>query len=154
MKRFTHPPVGATISVTTRYREYYYYSDQQWRDTTHVGKVLPDERWFKSHQFLLTSDVPHMKSRVINLDYVIDLKVGGVDADIEDVDPSTEYVTVQGKKGNEYTVTIKDGIAVSCTCPGFHYRQRCSHLAIAVDKRSPARDNSVTFRKPKSVTGK
>ena len=37
MKKYTKPPVGATIQVTTRYRETYIYSDNEWRDTTYTG---------------------------------------------------------------------------------------------------------------------
>ena len=154
-KKFSMPPIGATIQVTTRYRETYYYATNEWRDTTYVGKVLPPERWFKDGDFKLTSDDPKMTFRVINLRAVIDLKVDGVDADIEDVDPSTQYVNVKGKKGNEYTVTIKDGSATSCTCPGFHYRSTCRHLREAVDNRTPKQDNPVTsHRKSTIVTGK
>jgi len=36
--------------------------------------------------------------------------------------------TVQGSKGNTYTVTLK-GKTLVCSCPGHTYRGKCKHLA-------------------------
>jgi ATP-dependent DNA ligase len=33
--------------------------------------------------------------------------------------------------GKEYTTTIHDDAAVTCTCPGFIYRQKCRHITEA-----------------------
>ena len=37
-------------------------------------------------------------------------------------------VNVKGSKGNQYTVTVDNDIAVSCTCPGYTFRGKCKHL--------------------------
>lgn len=128
MKHFSKPPVGAFISVTTRYRDYYYYAESEYRESTYMGRVLPDERWFKPGDFMMTSDAPHQVSRVVNLRNVIDLKINGEDADLNEVDNGKKVVEVRGSRGAQYWVTIEDGTAISCTCPGFTYRQRCRHL--------------------------
>ena len=45
---------------------------------------------------------------------------------------NTERVKVQGSKGNTYTVT-RDNTQeeISCSCPGFKYRDNCKHLKVA-----------------------
>jgi len=35
--------------------------------------------------------------------------------------------SVEGSKGNKYTVTARDD-QWSCTCPGFGWRRRCKHI--------------------------
>ena len=35
--------------------------------------------------------------------------------------------TVEGSKGNIYTVTERDG-QLSCTCPGYGWRRKCRHI--------------------------
>lgn len=158
MKQFTKPPVGASVTVTTRYKEIYYYATNEWRDTTYTGRVLPPEPWFKDGEFKLTCDEPHMPWRVINLKSVIDLKVNGEDADLVDVNDDTKVVTVKGSKGGEYYVTLKSGSAVSCTCPGFTYRHTCRHLKDAVgdvDSEPKVKDSgsgSRRSRQPKTVS--
>ena len=135
MKQFSKPPIGASITVTTRHRDYYYYRTSDWKDTVYTGRVLPDEKWFKGGDFKLTNDGQdgaRISFRVINLKTVVDLKVNGKDADQTDVDDGTEVVEVHGSKGARYWVTIKDGSSISCTCPGFTYRNQCRHLKEAV----------------------
>lgn len=128
MKLFSKPPVGASISVTTRYKESYYYATNKWRDTTYTGVVLPDESWFKPDQFKMTCDEPHMDFRVMTLNSIVDLKVNGEDAELNEVEVSEKVVTVKGSKGADYWVTIKDGTPISCTCTGFSFRKQCRHL--------------------------
>lgn len=130
MAKYKVPSVGSIITVTTRYRDYYYYSTNEWADTTYENvQVLAPEPWFKPNQFKISSDDPRKSFRVINIDSVIDL-VGG---DESEVDTTTRTVPIAGKNGNEYYVTIHEGTPVKCTCPGFHYRQTCRHLKEAVD---------------------
>ena len=40
----------------------------------------------------------------------------------------TTKQVLSSKGQNSYTVVLEDGIAVSCTCPGFTYRRNCRHL--------------------------
>jgi hypothetical protein len=39
-----------------------------------------------------------------------------------------KIVKVPSSKGGTYDVTVRNGVAEHCTCKGFHFRQRCSHL--------------------------
>lgn len=123
--KFQVPKPGTTITLTTRYRDYYYYSDKEWKDTTYENiEVLPPEPWFTSTQFAVSSDDPRMSFRTIDIRNVIDLSNGKA-ADRG----SNITVTVAGSKGNHYHVTVVDGHAVSCDCPGFRFRNSCRHLA-------------------------
>lgn len=136
MKKFNKPPVGSSVTVTTRCKENYYYATDEWRDNTYTGEVLRDEKWFKDGDFKITSDEPDVISfRVINLNSVIDLKIDGQDGDQSEVDTSVKTVVVEGSNGNQYLVSVKDGVANSCTCKGFQYRKQCRHLkeAMGVD---------------------
>ena len=46
--------------------------------------------------------------------------------------PSYEEVKVEGSKGNTYTVSRNKATGkITCTCPGFKYREKCKHLTIA-----------------------
>lgn len=40
-------------------------------------------------------------------------------------------IVIEGSNGNEYAVTIENGVATSCTCPGYTFRKTCKHLAMA-----------------------
>jgi hypothetical protein len=46
----------------------------------------------------------------------------------EEADTSVKVVEVKGSKGNTYQVTLQDGVAQSCTCPGYQFRRDCRHL--------------------------
>ena len=39
---------------------------------------------------------------------------------------------VKGSKGNDYTVSVTDGIW-SCTCAGFGFRRKCRHITEVKD---------------------
>ena len=41
--------------------------------------------------------------------------------------------TSQSTPGKEYTTTIHDDGAVTCTCPGFIFRRKCRHIAVSRD---------------------
>jgi len=47
------------------------------------------------------------------------------------VSNSYYQASIEGSKGDIYTVVVNDGTS-HCDCPGFKYRNRCSHVAKAV----------------------
>lgn len=130
MKRFSKPIAGTRVEVTTRYPENYYFSKADWRFRTYTGKVLSDQPWTTPNSFEMTSDEPEIIStRTIALHNVVQLKVDNKSAETENTETSTKQITVKGSKGNEYVVTIKDGIPVSCTCPHHQFRHAsCKHM--------------------------
>ena len=121
-----NPEIGSTITLTTRYKDDYIFSDKKWKETTYENvTVLAPEPWMKSNQVRISSDTEKMPFRVINLS-----NIDSVD-NVQFAEPSKsniQRVTVAGSKGNEYIVMVEDGIATSCTCPGFAYRKHCRHL--------------------------
>jgi|TARA_R110002110_G_C12878760_1_gene662524 hypothetical protein len=45
---------------------------------------------------------------------------------------AADIVKVEGSKGNAYTVRRNKATGnITCTCPGFKYREKCKHLAKA-----------------------
>lgn len=125
MKRFDSE-VGDVITLTTRYKNAYILSDEDWDDTTYENvTVLAPEKWMKSNQVRITSDTERMPFRVIEIRNIYSVN-GKQIAQPKII--KIERVKVTGSKGDEYTVMIEDGTATSCTCPGFAYRKKCRHL--------------------------
>ena len=59
--------------------------------------------------------------------------------------------TSKSTPGKEYTTTIHDDGAVTCTCPGFIYRQKCRHITeVKADKNTKTKSVVPTniFRNP------
>ncbi len=131
MAKYKVPAVGSVVTLTTRYKETYYYSDQEWRDTTYENvRVMPPEPWFKPGMFKISSDDPRMPFRVVAISNVHHI----VDGDEADADTTSQTVTVPGrKKGSSYDVVIQDGDPIYCPCTGFSYRRKCRHLQEALD---------------------
>lgn len=50
---------------------------------------------------------------------------------VDDPSKPENAVVVEGSNGAEYMVTMENGRATSCTCPGYKFRRTCKHLAIA-----------------------
>lgn len=124
---FAKPQVGSTISVTTKYKDYYIYRTSDWRLNTYEGKVLASERYDGPNTFRMTGDARH-PVRVISLHVVENLSVGGK-MGVRQGDPNEKTVVVKGSKGNEYVVTINANGSGSCTCPAHVYRRmQCKHI--------------------------
>jgi hypothetical protein len=127
------PPVGAIVTVTTRYRNDYIWAAEDWVYNTYENvTVMQPETWMKPDEIKVSSDTPKMPFRVIKLKN-IDSFSNDMPAATHDIADIRE-VNVTGSKGNSYTVVVKDGIAISCTCPGFTYRRRCRHLNEVTEK--------------------
>jgi len=125
MKKF-NPEIGSVITLVTRYKNEYIFSDEKWNDTTYENvTVLSPEKWMKTNQVKISSDTERMPFRIIDLRNIYSVNN-------ERIAPpklvNIQRVKVAGSKGNEYTVMVEDNIAVSCTCQGFAYRKQCRHL--------------------------
>jgi len=127
MKQF-NSEVGAVITLVTQHSESYMFSDEKWRYSTYENvTVLEPEKWMKSNQVKISSDTPTMPFRTIEISNIY--SVNGEQIAVPNV-VDIQRVQIDGSKGNQYTVILEDGIAVSCTCPGFAYRKQCRHLAV------------------------
>jgi len=54
-------------------------------------------------------------------------EVSGAKIDYTTVKSNREVITVQGSKGNTYTV-IKENGKATCTCVGYSFRKTCKHV--------------------------
>ena len=125
MKTFAKPIIGSIVTITTRFKEQYLYSEEQYR--TETVQILPDEKWFKPDEFKVASINSLLPFRVISLRNVISLKVRNKTTHTNNK-TETKVVLVKGTKGSENWVTLKNNLPISCTCQGFTYRQACRHL--------------------------
>jgi len=85
------------------------------------------EKWFKADQVGLTTDLDWFPFRVIQKENIVEVN----DLPVDYSQPASDRVekTVEGSKGNVYTVIKEDG-RITCTCPGFTFRGQCKHMAV------------------------
>lgn len=92
----------------------------------YTGKVVY-EKWYKPNEVGLTTGNPNFPIRVIQRERIVEVD----DLPVSYAQPKQEQrieKVVQGSKGNSYIVT-KDAGKITCTCPGFTFRQNCKHTA-------------------------
>jgi hypothetical protein len=120
-----HTP-GHKITILTSHPDIYYYATDESRTHAYENvEVLPPAPWLSSSQFMITSDNPRMGFRVIDIKNVVDISDGALG---NSTDSGVQTISIKGSKGNEYHVTVENGRAVSCTCPGYSFRKTCRHL--------------------------
>lgn len=126
---FEAPQVGKTVTVTTRFRDIWYYSTREWEDKTYTGQVGRADRSVPEGSFmLLTPQDPRMPTRVISLQRVIALEYAdGSPVLTQQAKDQAQVWQVQGSRGAVYTVTQRGGHK-TCTCPGFQFRKDCKHV--------------------------
>lgn len=126
---FEAPQVGKTVTVTTRFRDIWYYSTREWEDKTYTGQVgRPDRSVPQGSFMLLTPQDSRMPTRVISLARVIDLRYADGDQAAQCQSGSAVKTwQVEGSRGAVYTVTQR-GADKTCTCPGFTFRKLCKHV--------------------------
>lgn len=139
MNTYKTPEAGSTVTVTTQYRNLYRYSDEKYDEFTYSNvEVLPPFDWMKVGEFRV-KDVRKIGNyveldRVIAMNHVIDLIGDDVEELGADVDLSSRIVPIGSARTDEiYSVTVERGVATSCTCKGFQFRHRCSHLKTALE---------------------
>lgn len=86
--------------------------------TDYVGEVAPKPKWVSDDQFCLTTGDINFPFRVIDKDRII--------CGWHMPQPSTKRGP-RVFKVNQYVVTERDG-HWGCSCIGFGYRKRCSHI--------------------------
>lgn len=94
----------------------------QYKDYT---GIVVHEKWYGDDKIGLTTDMPHYPVRVIDKARIVE--VMGAKVDYVPVKSSREIITVQGSKGNTYTI-IKENGKATCSCPGYSYRKSCRHI--------------------------
>jgi hypothetical protein len=94
---------------------------------TYSGTVLPGAPYDPPESFRMSGN-DQMPVRVISLRHVIG--ANGKKVQKTHSAPQATLLTfpVKGSKGADYTVTIDSKGHGSCTCSGFGYRRKCSHI--------------------------
>lgn len=120
------PQPGSIITVTTKHKSDLLW--QEWDINTYENvRVMKNEKWDNPTAIRVADRTsPAGGIRIINMQKVTDLQL--TEGDTEQLSSASQVVVVPGSKGNEYTVTIKDGTPVSCTCQGYQFRKTCRHL--------------------------
>jgi hypothetical protein len=119
------PQVGSVVRVRTRYNQGPRMIPPQPDFTVYEGKVLNPDRWFNDRQFNITGD-KDWPIRTVNMINVIDIEI--ISGGFKDVKTDVKTWTVEGSKGNKYTVT-RTSTGWSCTCSGFQFRKQCKHVS-------------------------
>ena len=88
------------------------------------------EKWFDSDEIGLTTNNPDFTFRRIKRHRIVEVNNKQVDYAMP-VEEKRIEITVQGSKGNSYTV-VKEKGKKSCTCPGFGFRRTCKHIESVV----------------------
>ncbi len=136
MKRFAAPQIGNRVEVTTDWSDM--LTARVNRDTirTLSGTVVRNNAWDERDTFNLYTATRGFPVSNIHLDRVVNLRYLDRDAPavMEDaaayVEQSDQQWTVEGSKGDNYVITVRRG-QYSCTCKGFGYRHKCTHIETA-----------------------
>ena len=134
MKQYKVPIVGDVITVLTRYKSHYRYDDKDYDEHTYTDvSVMPRFEWMTDDEFRV-KDIrmcgPHIvMDRIIKIRNVVEM-TGEKITVIED---SRTVLVSSQRTGEVYQVSVENGRGIKCTCKGFHFRQRCSHLKKAVE---------------------
>ena len=92
---------------------------------TYTGTIV-HEKWFDHDEIGLTNDDSSFpKFRRIQRHRIVEVNNQSVNYS-KPVKSERVTITVQGSKGNTYTVTKENGKA-TCTCSGFQFRKTCKH---------------------------
>lgn len=89
------------------------------------GDIAPSAKYDPPNTFRMSTDISDFPFRVIYYKNTISINTNPV----EYVEQKEEVRTVQGSKGNIYTVRTIGGVS-TCSCPGFLYNKNCKHLIL------------------------
>lgn len=91
--------------------------------TDYTGDIIPRDPWLDENWFVLQED--NGDKRILHKDNIL----CGWAAPVNKHVPDRRYVSIPGKAGKVYTVSLADdGLRFNCNCTGFSYRRTCSHV--------------------------
>ena len=120
------PSVGSVVEVTTKYRNIYYYSKDEYEYKSYKGRIVNNERWVSADSFTIETGNPNYPVSVIPIQRVSDIKI------IKGFKVSVRKFKVKGGHG-EYIVT-QNSKHFSCTCIGYKYHAKCKHITAVMKK--------------------
>ena len=92
--------------------------------TDYTGDVVPSPRWLTADQFMITTGNADSPVRILDKDRII----CGWTVPNSSREQEPTFVSIRGKSGRSYVVTLADTGELSCNCTGFGYRRTCSHV--------------------------
>ena len=120
------PSVGSVVEVTTKYRNIYYYSKDEYEYKSYKGRIVSNERWVSADSFTIETGNPNYPISVISLHNVSNVKI------IKGYKVPVRKFKVKGSHG-EYIVT-QNNKHFSCTCVGYKYHAKCKHITAVAKK--------------------
>ena len=146
--RINVPTPGDIITVTTRHWSHV-LGDEGWREHTfRNAQVLESDRFDPPMTFRIIILEPtcyadsRVTERILAMKNVLSIKNGSttfkrkLHKEHPNNAPKTTTKAVKriiSSSGDKhYDVLLENGVAVSCTCPGFHFRKTCRHLREAM----------------------
>lgn len=133
MQMFAKPEIGKTVKCQTDWSDFMRgYACNVPRQRTHVGEVLPSEKWDDPRTFRMTNTSDNARyhpvhvvplEKIVLLEYIDGEAVGKR----EYAEPQNKSWQVTTEKGDVYTVAQR-GDSFTCTCKGFMFRKTCRHI--------------------------
>jgi hypothetical protein len=125
--KFVMPEIGSVIEVVTWWRTHYAFRTNDWEFHVTRGKVLRHFPDGLPESFEMTGE-GFLPKPIISMKHIDSLRyISGGPSKLGEVDDQVITVPSSKGKGKTYTVSKTNGV-YHCTCDGFHFRKKCSHL--------------------------
>lgn len=98
--------------------------------TVYRGTVLKPLSWIDPDDFCLSTDIPESPIRILDSKLIRSLRfVNGTEPVVTKVEekPKVRVWTIDGSKGNVYTVTLNGG-KFGCNCVAGQFGRHCRHI--------------------------
>lgn len=118
------PTVGSRIKVTIADTHGARMIPPRTDDIVYEGTVVNPDKWLNDRQFCM-SGTARYPIRVLDMSRISKIEV--ITGKLREIDTSVKTWTVDGSKGNKYTVTRTNG-KWACTCTGYQFRKQCKHI--------------------------
>lgn len=128
------PQPGERVDITTKYLA---GTPMETLNTYKNALVIEKPEWATPDEISIVTEnpaTPHLiKARhIIECCYSKEPQEGASPPKGENGQSGQSVINFRSpKSGNTYQITIEDGHAVECSCPGFQFRGRCRHLSEA-----------------------
>lgn len=132
---FDKPEIGTNVKVTTDWSDFYSGCVDHLRAirkrNTLIGEVVSGEEFDDPNSFRIATNNSTYPISIVSLKQVVQLinidSCVEMDGDAVVEEARNETWTVDGSKGNVYTITVKDEYW-TCSCLGFSFRRQCKHI--------------------------
>lgn len=98
--------------------------------TVYRGTVLKSLSWIDADDFCLSTDIPESPVRILDSKLIRAMRhIDGTEPAVAIVEekPKVRVWTIDGSKGNVYTVTLANG-KFFCNCVAGQFSRHCKHV--------------------------